>query len=68
MSPYVWQHGDYTNVALAQIPLCLSYSSTIHKLQGSNLDMAEMNLVSSVFAEGQTYDYIYQRFILRKLK
>jgi ATP-dependent DNA helicase PIF1 len=53
--PHLWQHVEYPNVAIAQLPLCLSYSSTIHKLQGASLDMAEMNLGSSVFAEGQIY-------------
>jgi ATP-dependent DNA helicase PIF1 len=53
--PYTWQDIDYPNVAITQLPLCLSYSSTIHKLQGSTLDMAEMNLGNSIFAEGQCY-------------
>jgi ATP-dependent DNA helicase PIF1 len=52
---HIWQHQQYPNLCYSQIPLCLSYSSTIHKLQGSTLDLAEMNLGGSVFAEGQTY-------------
>ena len=55
ISLHTWQHPDYPSISYSQIPLCLSYSSTIHKLQGSTLDLAEMNLGASVFAEGQIY-------------
>ena len=55
MGIHTWQHNEYPNICYSQIPLCLSYSSTIHKLQGSTLDLAEMNLGGSVFADGQIY-------------
>lgn len=38
-----------------QIPLCLAWSLTIHKCQGSTLDYCIINLGPSVFAEGQGY-------------
>ena len=53
--PHVWIHPEYPLLSISQLPLCLAYSSTIHKLQGSTLDMAEMNLGMGIFAEGQTY-------------
>lgn len=55
IGPYIWQHYEYLNISITQIPLRLSYSSTIHKLQGSTLDLAEINLGESIFAEGQIY-------------
>jgi ATP-dependent DNA helicase PIF1 len=55
LGPHHWQHSEYPNLVYSQVPLALSYSSTIHKLQGSTLDLAEMNLGGSVFADGQIY-------------
>lgn len=55
ITPHFWQHQDFPNLVYSQVPLALSYSSTIHKLQGSTLDLAEMNLGGSVFADGQIY-------------
>jgi ATP-dependent DNA helicase PIF1 len=52
---HAWEHHEYANISITQIPLRLSYSSTIHKLQGSTLDLAEINLGGSIFAEGQIY-------------
>ena len=52
---YVWQNTEYPNICVAQIPLCLAYANSIHKMQGSTLDVCEMNLGSSIFAEHQTY-------------
>ena len=37
------------------MPLCLAYSNSIHKMQGATLDLCEMDLGSTVFAEHQTY-------------
>ena len=55
ITPHTWQHQEYPNLIYSHLPLCLSYSSTIHKLQGSTLDLAEMNLGGNVFADGQVY-------------
>ena len=55
MGKYTWQSNEYPTVCVSQIPLCLAYSNSIHKMQGSTLDVCEMNLGGSVFAEHQTY-------------
>jgi ATP-dependent DNA helicase PIF1 len=42
-------------VEFQQIPLILAWGITIHKSQGATLDYAEIDVGSSIFAEGQTY-------------
>jgi ATP-dependent DNA helicase PIF1 len=55
MERHVFQSMEYPNICVAQIPLCLAYASSIHKMQGATLDVCEMNLGTSIFAEHQTY-------------
>ena len=55
ISRYVWQHTEYPSICVYQMPLALAYATSIHKMQGATLDVCEMNLGATVFAEHQTY-------------
>lgn len=50
-----WQSEEYPTLAVGQIPLCLAWAMTIHKIQGATLSMAEMDIGSGIFECGQSY-------------
>ena len=49
------QSEDFPTIAIGYIPLCLSWAMTIHKIQGSSLKMAEIDIGGSIFEYGQSY-------------
>lgn len=54
--PIVYRHStNYPTIAVGQIPLCLAWALTIHKIQGATMTMAEIDVGTSVFECGQTY-------------
>lgn len=55
MGKHTWQSAEYPSICISQMPLCLGYSNSIHKMQGATLDLCEMDLGNTVFAEHQTY-------------
>jgi Zinc finger, C3HC4 type (RING finger)/PIF1-like helicase len=52
---YMWQSREFPVIGASQLPLSLAYANSIHKMQGATLDVCEMNLGGSIFAEHQTY-------------
>ena len=52
---HAWSIEDYEFVSRTQVPLRLAYASTIHKLQGSTLDSALIDIGSGIFEYGQAY-------------
>lgn len=51
----VWQSDSVKSVAVAQLPLIYAWGITIHKAQGTSLEMAEIDAGSGIFECGQTY-------------
>jgi len=55
ISPQQRQSVDYPAISVSQIPLCLAWALTIHKIQGATLHMADIDIGRSIFEYGQTY-------------
>ena len=55
IEPYSWQSDSYPTISIGQFPLCLSWAVTIHKIQGSTLSIAEIDIGMSIFEYGQSY-------------
>ena len=55
MDRQYWQSDEFPTIAVGQIPLCLAWAMTIHKIQGATLAFAEMDLGNTIFENGQIY-------------
>jgi len=53
--PHYRQSDEYPTIAIGQIPLCLAWALTIHKIQGATLSMADIDVGGQIFEYGQTY-------------
>jgi ATP-dependent DNA helicase PIF1 len=49
VSPIIWQSENYPTLGIKMMPLILSWAVTIHKIQGTTLDTAVMDLGNNVF-------------------
>ena len=55
MTYHLWPSELIPGIGVSQIPLILAWALTIHKAQGSTLEMAEVDAGSGIFECGQTY-------------
>jgi len=55
MEQQIYQSEVYPTLAVCQFPLCLAWALTIHKIQGSSLTHAQIDIGNSIFEYGQTY-------------
>ena len=55
MAKQYWQSEEFPSIAIGQIPLCLAWAFTIHKIQGSTMSMAEIDIGMTIFEYGQIY-------------
>lgn len=55
MSYHIWASETIPGIGVSQVPLILAWALTIHKSQGSSLDIAEVDAGSGIFECGQTY-------------
>jgi ATP-dependent DNA helicase PIF1 len=55
MDYHVWSSEMIPGIGVSQVPLILAWALTIHKAQGSTLDIAEVDAGSGIFECGQTY-------------
>ncbi len=55
MNYHIWPSELIPGIGVSQVPLILAWALTIHKAQGSTLDMAEVDAGSGIFECGQTY-------------
>ena len=55
MAYHVWSSEVIPGIGISQGPLILAWALTIHKAQGSTLDIAEVDAGSGIFECGQTY-------------
>jgi len=52
---HYWQSEDIPCVAVGQFPLVLAWALTIHKIQGTTLTNAEIDIGNRIFEYGQSY-------------
>lgn len=55
MSKHCWPSETIEGFSIAQVPLILAWAVTIHKSQGSTLDLMEIDVGRDIFECGQTY-------------
>ena len=52
---HTWVSENYPSITIKQIPIVPAWAMTIHKSQGTTLEIAEVDVGGDIFACGQTY-------------
>jgi ATP-dependent DNA helicase PIF1 len=52
---HVWESEHIKGVGIKQLPLILAWAITIHKAQGTTLELAEIDIGTGIFECGQSY-------------
>ena len=55
MNQELFQSENYPTIAVGQFPICLAWAITIHKIQGTTLERAQIDVGETIFEYGQTY-------------
>ena len=55
MPKHNWKSDKIPGVGVSQIPLILAWAITIHKSQGSSMDVADIDIGQDIFENGQSY-------------
>jgi ATP-dependent DNA helicase PIF1 len=55
MREEMYQSETYPTIAIGQVPLCLAWAITIHKIQGTTLEREQIDVGETIFEYGQTY-------------
>jgi ATP-dependent DNA helicase PIF1 len=50
-----WRSEKIPGIGISQVPVILAWALTIHKSQGTTLDIAEMDIGNDIFELGQSY-------------
>jgi ATP-dependent DNA helicase PIF1 len=55
MIVHTWKSDKIPGIGISQIPLILAWAITIHKSQGSSMDVADIDIGKDIFENGQSY-------------
>lgn len=55
MSRHTWISEFIPGVGISQIPLIIAFSTTVHKVQGATMEIAQIDVGKFIFEFGQTY-------------
>lgn len=55
MATEMFQSENYPAIGVEQFPICLAWAITIHKIQGTTLERAQIDVGETIFEYGQTY-------------